>query len=175
MNKAQTIWFTGLPSAGKTTLAQQLHQKLCERSIASVIIDGDDFRKSFCSDLDFSLESRRENIRRAASMARLVINSGVVAICSFVSPTRSIRQLAKTIVGDESFVEVYVSTPLEICKQRDVKGLYHKASLGQIKDFTGVSSPYEEPEFPDLQIDTSVEGQSKAFDLLFNAILEKFC
>jgi adenylylsulfate kinase len=125
MNKAQTIWFTGLPSAGKTTLAQQLHQKLCERSIASVIIDGDDFRKSFCSDLDFSLESRRENIRRAASMARLVINSGVVAICSFVSPTRSIRQLAKTIVGDESFVEVYVSTPLEICKQRDVKGLYH--------------------------------------------------
>lgn len=175
MSKALTIWFTGLPSAGKTTLAQKLHQKLSDNRIASVMIDGDDFRKSFCSDLDFSLESRRENIRRAASLARMVNNSGVTAICSFVSPTKAIRQLAKTIVGNESFVEVYVSTPLEICKQRDVKGLYHQASLGNIKDLTGVSSPYEVPELPDIQIDTSVENQGEVFDLLFNAILEKFC
>jgi len=175
MSKAQTIWLTGLPSAGKTTLASALHHKLCEQGIASVMIDGDDFRKSFCTDLDFSLEARRENIRRAASMARMVNDSGVIAICSFVSPTTAIRQLAKAIVGDDVFVEVYVNTPLDVCKQRDVKGLYHQASLGSIKDLTGVSSPYEAPENPAIQVDTSQGTLPENIDYLVNLILQKFC
>jgi adenylyl-sulfate kinase len=175
MSKALTIWFTGLPSAGKTTLANALHQKLWDREIASIMIDGDDFRKSFCSDLGFSLDARRENIRRAASMARMVNDSGVTSICSFVSPTQAIRQLARSIIGNDRFIEVYVNTPLEVCMQRDVKGLYHQANLGNIKDLTGVSSPYEAPENPVIQVDTSQGTLPDNIDYLVNFILKKFC
>jgi adenylylsulfate kinase len=174
MNSPFTVWITGLPSAGKTTIAFDLHEKIRTTGMSSVVIDGDIFRKSFCSDLGFSLNDREENIRRAASMAKMVMDSGVIAICSFVSPTTAIREYAKSIIGGVYFFEVYVSTPLEICKQRDVKELYKKANEGLIKDLTGISSPYESPENPDIQIDTSHLSRSEAISQVFEAIRHKF-
>ena len=169
-----TIWLTGLPSAGKTTIAFDLQKQLNLDGIPSVVIDGDIFRKLFCSDLGFSLDDRLENIRRAASMARMVNDSGVIAICSFISPTQDIRQLAKTIIGSESFVEVFVSTPLSVCQQRDSKGLYRKASLGEIKELTGISSPFEFPHSPFYQIDTSTQNRKEVITSIYTALQGKF-
>lgn len=150
------IWLTGLPSSGKTTLAQNLHLLLKKQGKQSVLIDGDEFRKSLASDLGFSLEDRQENVRRAAEMARMVMQSGVIAICSFISPTIESREQARSIVGTNNFCEVYVSTPLEVCIQRDAKGLYQKAREGKLSNLTGIDSPYEEPVDPICVIDTSL-------------------
>lgn len=174
IRKAFAFWITGLPASGKTTLANELHQYLAEQGIPSVLIDGDDFRKSLGADLGFSLGDRGENIRRAASMARMVIDSGVVAICSFVSPTLAIRQYAKDIISANSFVEIYVNTPLSVCQQRDPKGLYQLAQQGVIKDFTGVSSPYETPKMPDIEYDASGGEHTQAFKAAILDILKKF-
>lgn len=156
MSKAQVIWFTGLPSSGKTTLAQMLATLLREQGEAVVTIDGDEFRKSLASDLGFSLEDRHENIRRAAQMAAMVADSNVTAICSFIAPTHIIRNRIKEIVGEERLVEIYVSTPLEVCIERDAKGLYKKAKEGIITNLTGIDSPFEAPQSPHCTVDTSV-------------------
>lgn len=169
-----TIWLSGLPSAGKTTVAFDLQKKFKLDGVSSVVIDGDIFRKQFCSDLGFSLNDRLENIRRAASMARMVNDSGVIAICSFISPTHNIRQLAKTIIGPESFVEVFVCTPLLICQQRDSKGLYRRANLGEIKELTGISSPFEIPHNPFYQVDTSTQNREEVITSIYKALQGKF-
>ncbi|MDX9846437.1 MAG: adenylyl-sulfate kinase [Tenuifilaceae bacterium] len=169
-----TIWLTGLPSAGKTTIAFDLQNRFKLDGISAVVVDGDIFRKQFCSDLGFSLGDRHENIRRAASMARIVNDSGVIAICSFISPTQEIRQLAKSIIGSESFVEVFVSTPLSVCKQRDSKGLYRKADLGEIKELTGISSPFETPNNPYYQVDTSTQSRDEVITSIYRALQGKF-
>ena len=174
MTISKAIWFTGLPSAGKTTLANALHSYLAAKSISSVTIDGDEFRKSLSSDLGFSLADRSENVRRAAEMARIVINSGVVAICSFVSPTIAIREQAKSIIGANDFIEVHVCTPLSVCMQRDSKGLYHKAKTGAIDNLTGVSSPFEIPSNPSISINSSGQSVSELVDQLFEATLKDF-
>ena len=174
MIKPVVIWFTGLPSSGKTTLSNLLGDSLRAEGNPVVCIDGDAFRKSLASDLGYSIADRQENIRRAAQMARLVVESGVTAICSFISPTEQIRQLARQIISSPRFVEVYVSTPLEVCKQRDVKGLYKKVAQGLIKDFTGIDSPYEVPANPDCTIDTSLMSPSECANLLFTCITQKF-
>jgi adenylyl-sulfate kinase len=168
-----TLWLTGLPSSGKTTLAQATQVLLNSRKIASVLIDGDEFRLAFCSDLGFSPADRMENIRRAANMAKMVNDSGVIAICSFVSPTLDIRLEAKNIIGNDRFHEVYLNAPLYICQQRDTKGLYKKASQGLLSNLTGVGSPYEPPQNPLCKIDTSEIDPNQAAQKLLEYFWKK--
>ena len=170
---SKVIWITGLPSAGKTTLANALYRFLDERGVPVVTIDGDEFRKSLSSDLGFSLDDRSENIRRAAQMARIVINSGVMAICSFVSPTIKIREQAQHIIEPENFIEVHVCTPLSVCMQRDAKGLYQRAKLGNLDDFTGVSSPFENPVKPSIKVNAAEQSVEQMVDYLWDTTLKK--
>jgi len=140
--KAKVIWFTGLSGSGKTTLASALEKKLFEMGYFTQILDGDNIRTGINNNLGFSEEDRLENIRRIAEVSKLILNCGVVTICAFISPTEEIRQMAMDIIGKEDFIEVYVSTPVEVCEQRDVKGLYAKARAGLIQDITGVNAPF---------------------------------
>ncbi len=149
------VWFTGLSGSGKSTIAAGVERELHRRGTLSMILDGDNVRAGINSNLGFSEADRRENIRRIAEVARLFVDTGVVTLACFVSPTRQMRAMARGIIGEGDFLEVYVSTPMEECERRDVKGLYAKARRGEIKDFTGVSSPFEAPLRPSLSLDTS--------------------
>ena len=153
--KAQVFWFTGLSGSGKSTIAKGLEKALHEKGYLVMVLDGDNVRMGINNNLGFSDADRTENIRRIAEVAKLFVNCGVVTICCFVSPTLAIRQLAKNIIGAEDFKEVYINTPLEECERRDVKGLYAKARKGEIKDFTGISAPFEAPTTADLEIETA--------------------
>lgn len=153
--KAFVIWLTGLSSSGKSTIAKHLEVSLFERGVRTMVLDGDNMRRTINNDLDFSAEGRHENIRRVAEMARLLNDAGVVVITAFISPFIKDRAGAKSIIGEGCFVEVFVDAPLELCMKRDVKGLYRKALDGKLKDFTGISSPYEPPENPDLVVSTN--------------------
>lgn len=150
------IWFTGLSGSGKSTVALGVERELHARGILCRILDGDNIRAGINSNLGFSAEDRRENIRRIAEIGKLFVDTGIVTIAAFVSPTEEYRSLARDIIGAEDFKEVYVSTPLEECERRDVKGLYARARRGEVKDFTGISAPFEAPASPTLTIDTSV-------------------
>lgn len=152
---AHVYWLTGLSGSGKSTIAKSVERSLFEQGYLVKVLDGDDIRSGLCRDLDFSPKGRKENIRRIAEAAKLLMESGVIVICSFISPMRTIREMAKEIVGVERFSEVYINTPLETCESRDTKGLYAKARKGKIAEFTGVSAPYETPTDPALVIDTS--------------------
>jgi len=149
------LWFTGLSGAGKSTVANALEQMLYLRGHHSYLLDGDNVRHGLNKDLDFSDAGRVENIRRIGEVAKLFVDAGLIVVTAFISPFRSDRQMVRNLVKEGEFVEIYVSTPLEVCEQRDPKGLYVKARRGSIKDFTGVSSPYEAPESPDISLDTS--------------------
>lgn len=146
------LWFTGLSGSGKSTLANALDVELHQRGVKTVLLDGDNVRHGLCGDLGFSAEDRHENLRRVAEVAKLMADAGLVVLTAFVSPFRSDRDRARHIVGAERFAEIYVDCPLEVCAQRDVKGLYAKAQAGLIPDFTGVNSPYEAPVAPELRI-----------------------
>lgn len=146
------LWFTGLSGSGKSTLANALDIELHQRGVKTVLLDGDNVRQGLCGDLGFSAEDRHENLRRVAEVAKLMADAGLVVLTAFVSPFRSDRDRARHIVGAERFAEIYVDCPLEVCAQRDVKGLYAKAQAGLIPDFTGVNSPYEAPLAPELRI-----------------------
>ncbi len=150
------VWFTGLSGSGKSTIALGVERELYKRGTLCAILDGDNIRAGINSNLGFSVDDRRENIRRIAEVGKLFVETGVVTLACFVSPTNDIRRMARGIVGADDFKEVYVSTPIEECERRDVKGLYARARRGEIKDFTGISSPFEVPESPTLCIDTSV-------------------
>lgn len=152
--KACVFWMTGLSGSGKTTIAKILEKKLHEKGYLTQILDGDNIRSGINNNLAFSEEDRKENIRRIAEVSKLFLNCGVITINCFISPTEEIRKSAKRIVGEEDFKEIYIDTPLEICEQRDTKGLYKKARAGEIKDFTGISSPFEAPENPEIHIHT---------------------
>jgi adenylylsulfate kinase len=152
--KACVLWFTGLSGSGKSTIAQELERQLHERGIATKLLDGDNIRSGINNNLGFSEEDRRENIRRIAEVAKLFVNAGVVTLNSFVSPTAEIRNIAKEIIGEEDFHEIYVNAPLEVCDSRDVKGLYKKARAGEIKNFTGIDAPFEAPKKPFLELKT---------------------
>ncbi|MEM0467338.1 MAG: adenylyl-sulfate kinase [Candidatus Thermoplasmatota archaeon] len=143
-----TVWFTGLPCSGKTTIAHRVADTLIQDGYAVEVLDGDNVRKDLCSDLGFSKKDRDENIRRVTFVAKLLTRHGVIVVASFVSPYQTHREYARRILG--SFVEIYVKCPLEVCIQRDVKGMYKKARTGEIKAFTGVDDVYEEPKHPDL-------------------------
>ncbi len=167
------IGFTGLSGSGKSTIAIALERELQKRGLLCRILDGDNIRSGINNNLGFSAEDRIENIRRIAEIGKLFVDTGIITIAAFISPNNAIREMAANIIGKEDFMEVYISTPIEECERRDVKGLYAKARRGEIKDFTGVSSPFEAPEHPDLSLDTSVLSVEESVNLLLNLILPK--
>lgn len=152
------IWFTGLSGSGKSTIANLLEQELFKKGIKVYSLDGDNIRSGLNEDLTFSAEDRSENNRRISEVGKLFIDAGIVTITAFISPLRKDRQEARNIIGRNNFLEIFINTPLEVCEKRDVKGLYKKARQGEIKNFTGISSPYEKPRDADLQIDTENES-----------------
>lgn len=164
------IWFTGLSGSGKSTIANSLEQKLHELNIKTYSLDGDNVRKGINKDLSFSAEDRTENIRRIAEIANLMIDAGMVVIASFVSPYKKDRDNIRNIVKDVNFVEIFVNTSLAECERRDVKGLYEKARAGLIKDMTGISSPYEAPTNPDIEIKTEEESVESAVNRIIDFI-----
>lgn len=153
--QGKVLWFTGLSGSGKTTLASLLEKRLFELNYFCQILDGDNVRSGINKNLKFTEQDRLENIRRIAEVSKLFMNCGIILICAFISPTNEMRQMAKDIIGEDDFLEIFVNTPLEVCEQRDPKGLYKKARAGIIKNFTGISSPFEIPENPFIEIDNS--------------------
>ena len=149
------IWMTGLSGSGKSTVAIGVERELHKRGILCRILDGDNIRAGINSNLGFSAEDRKENIRRIAEIGKLFVDTGIVTIACFVSPTTELREMARQIIGEKDFREVYIATPIEECERRDVKGLYARARRGEVKDFTGISAPFEAPTHPDLSLDTS--------------------
>ena len=170
---AKVIWFTGLSGAGKTTLAKHLEEELFKRNYMVQVLDGDNIRTGINNNLTFSDDDRQENIRRIAEVSKLFLNCGIITINSFISPTEKMRQMAIDIIGREDFIEVYVNAPLEVCEERDVKGLYARARRGEIKDFTGISAPFEYPEGLDLEIRTDLLTIEQSVEKLLNFVLEK--
>ena len=169
--RARSIWMTGLSGAGKTTLGLGLEKDLFQRGFFIQLLDGDDVRTGLNQDLAYSEEDRKENIRRIAEVNSLYNNSGVVTINCFISPTHEIRQMAREIIGPDRFIEVFVKAPLSLCEERDVKGFYKKARQGLIKQFTGIDSPFEEPERPDLVLDTSTFSVAQSLSSMVKFIV----
>lgn len=167
------FWFTGLSGSGKSTIAIALERELHKRGLLCRILDGDNIRSGINNNLGFSAEDRVENIRRIAEVSKLFIDTGVITIAAFISPNNELREMASTIIGKDNFLEIYVNTPIEECERRDVKGLYAKARKGEIKDFTGVSAPFEAPEHPALSLDTSVLSLEESVNKLLELILPK--
>ena len=165
------VWFTGLSGSGKSTIAIALERELHKRGLLCRILDGDNIRSGISNNLGFSPEDRVENIRRIAEVGKLLVETGVITLAAFISPNNDLRKMAADIIGKDSFMEVYVSTPIEECERRDVKGLYARARKGEIKDFTGVSAPFEAPENPDLTLDTSKLSVEESVKLLLEKIL----
>lgn len=167
------IWFTGLSGSGKSTIAIALERELQQRGILCRILDGDNIRSGINNNLGFTEADRVENIRRIAEVSKLFIDTGIVTLAAFISPNNDIREMAARIIGKEDFLEVYVSTPLEECERRDVKGLYAKARRGEIKNFTGISAPFEAPAHPALTLDTSVLSLEESVRRLLELVLPK--
>lgn len=153
-HKSAVLWFTGLSGAGKSTIAHATEERLHQLACRTYVLDGDNVRHGLCGDLGFSIEDRHENIRRIGEMAKLFADAGIITLTAFISPLRADRDRVRRLAGAD-FIEIYCRCPVEVCEERDVKGLYKKARAGEIKDFTGVSSPYEEPDNPELVIDSN--------------------
>jgi len=162
ITNTKVIWMTGLSGAGKSTLGAGLQQELCMDNIPAMLLDGDALRQGINSDLGFSRDNRRENVRRIAEIARLFLQAGTIPIVAAISPYREDRAMAGKIIGAQRMIEVYVQCPLEVCRQRDPKGLYEKVDRGLIENFTGVSAPFEVPESPEITIDTSQSDYASA-------------
>ena len=167
------LWLTGLSGSGKSTLANGLHQKLFEIGMHSIVLDGDNTRLGINKDIDFTNKDRIENIRRVAEITKLFVETGHIVITAFISPFKENRIQAKKIISENDFLEVYIDSTLETCEHRDVKGLYKKARLGEIKDFTGISSPYEKPDSADIHINTNKSSIPKSVELLFKQLNSK--
>ena len=171
--KGIMIWLTGLSGSGKRTIAIALEREVHKRGVLCKLLDGDNIRSGINSNLGFSEEDRKENVRRIAEVSKLFIDTGIVTLAAFISPTTEIRDLAEEIIGSDDFIEVYVSTPLAVCEVRDVKGLYAKAREGKVKNFTGISSPFEAPTHADISIDTSKLSLEESVNELLNLILPR--
>lgn len=167
------IWFTGLSGSGKSTVAIALERELSSRGLLCRILDGDNIRSGINNNLGFTADDRRENIRRIAEVGKLFVDTGIITLAAFISPDNEMRRMASDIIGADSFLEVYVSTPLEECERRDVKGLYAKARRGEIKNFTGISAPFEAPTSPALDLDTSQLSLQESVERLLEMILPK--
>lgn len=161
-HRGLVLWLTGLSGAGKTTVATELERQLFAAGKHTYLLDGDILRHGLCSDLNFSADSRRENIRRAGEVAALFADAGVIVIAAFISPFRADRDRVRQCLPPGRFIEIYVNAPLDVCEKRDVKGLYARARAGQLKEFTGVSAPYEFPEKPEIEIRTDQMTPSQA-------------
>ncbi|MBR9861696.1 adenylyl-sulfate kinase [bacterium] len=172
-HKATALWFTGLSGSGKSTIAAHLQTQLLESGIHCYMLDGDNIRLGINSDLDFTSEGRKENIRRIAEIAKLFVDSGTVVLCSFISPMLADRQAARDIIGTDDFTEVFVDCPLEICEQRDVKGLYARARKGEIPNFTGIDSPYEKPENAEITVHSDQDSIETCSNKILTELLNK--
>jgi adenylylsulfate kinase len=169
--KAKLIWFTGLSGSGKSTLAVQMEAQLHTLGFKTYLLDGDNIRAGLNKDLTFTDEARVENIRRIGEVAKLMMDAGLVVLSAFISPFEADREQVRSIVGAENYLEVFVNTPLEICEQRDVKGLYKRARAGEVKNFTGINSPYEEPKNPDISIRTNEVSVEEAVRILMERVV----
>ena len=167
------IWFTGLSGSGKSTIAIALERELHKKGLLCRILDGDNIRTGINNNLGFSESDRIENIRRIAEVSKLFVDTGIITIAAFISPNNDIRKMASDIIGKDDFMEIYISTPLEECEKRDVKGLYAKARKGEITNFTGISAPFEAPEKPALSIDTSKLSVEESVSVLLELILDR--
>lgn len=168
--RPKLIWFTGLSGSGKSTLAVQLEAALHAKGFKTYLLDGDNIRSGLNQDLSFTDEARVENIRRISEVCKLFLDAGVVLLSAFISPFQADREQVRSIVGAENYIEVFVDAPLEVCEQRDVKGLYKKARAGEVKNFTGISSPYEKPKHPDVVIATDKLSVEEAMEVLVQKI-----
>ncbi len=167
-HKGMVIWFTGLSGSGKSTLANALNEVLHQNGLSTYVLDGDNIRHGLCKDLGFSERDREENIRRIGEVANLFLNAGIITITAFVSPFIRDRNNVREIIGSQDFIEVYCAADISVCEKRDTKGLYKKARIGAIKDFTGISSPYEAPESPEITIDTGSLDLSDSVEIIMN-------
>lgn len=168
--RGKVLWLTGLSGSGKSTIARQLERQLFTEGFFPQVLDGDNIRSGINNNLSFSAEDRQENIRRIAEVAKLYLNSGLICINSFISPTQAMRVMARAIIGPEDFIEVYINAPLAVCEARDVKGLYQKARNGEIKGFTGIDAPYEAPEAPALEIKTDELSVTEASEQILTFV-----
>jgi len=169
--RAKVIWFTGLPCSGKSTLAIALEKALFSKGYVCQVLDGDNVRTGINNNLRFSNEDRIENIRRIAEISKLYLSTGVITINAFVSPTDEIRNLAKGIIGENDFIEIFINSSLSVCEKRDVKGMYKKARAGKITDFTGITAPFEVPEKPTLEVHTDIEDIETSLQNILNTVL----
>jgi adenylylsulfate kinase len=169
--RAKVIWLTGLSGSGKTTLASLLEKRLFGLNYFCQILDGDNVRSGINKNLRFTEDDRMENIRRIAEVSKLFMNCGIILICAFISPTSEMREMAKSIIGEDDFLEIFINTPLEVCEQRDPKGLYKKARTGEIKNFTGISAPFEAPVNPFLVVDNTSPNLEETTDRMVQKIL----
>jgi len=171
---ARVIWMTGLSGAGKTTIAQSIELELNKLGYLTQILDGDNVRTGINNNLGFSGDDRFENIRRISEVSKLFVDCGIICINSFISPTNEIRKMAKSIIGKENFIEVFIDAPMDVCEKRDVKGLYKKARNGEIKNFTGIDSPFDIPKKPDIVLKTDklsiIDATKKALDIILPII-----
>ena len=167
------VWFTGLSGSGKSSIASELEKSLFENGIQTYSLDGDNIRSGLNSGLKFTREDRSENNRRIAEVAKLFCDAGMVTLAAFISPLQKNREKAKEIIGKDNFVEIYINTPLQVCERRDVKGLYKKAREGEITNFTGISSPYEAPRNPDLEIMTEKESVEESVQRILRFLKPK--
>lgn len=165
-HKGAILWFTGLSGAGKSTIAHALEDTLYKQGARTYVLDGDNVRRGLCKDLGFTDADRTENIRRIGEVSKLMMEAGVITLSAFISPFRSDREIVRKLTDDGDFVEIYCKAPLDICEQRDPKGLYKKARAGQIPEFTGISSPYEEPLSPEITIDTQQSSVEEGVDTI---------
>lgn len=170
--KARVIWLTGLSGSGKTTLGANLEKKLYNEGFITQVLDGDNIRSGINRNLKFTEADRLENIRRIAEVNKLFVNCGIITINCFISPTNEIRDMAKKIIGEDDFFEVFVNAPLNICEERDVKGLYKKAREGEIKNFTGIDSPFDVPDY-DLEIRTDINSIEQSTNILYDFVIDK--
>ena len=172
-HRSVILWFTGLSGSGKSTLAHAVEEMLFQMKCRTFVFDGDNVRHGLCSNLGFSKEDRVENIRRIGEMAKLFIEAGVIALTAFISPFKEDRERVRRLVPEGDFIEVYCRCPLEVCEQRDVKGLYKRAKTGEIKEFTGISSPYEPPEKPELVLDTADSSVEECVEKVMELLIQK--
>jgi adenylylsulfate kinase len=170
MHRAKLLWFTGLSGSGKSTLAHALEERLHQRGCRTYVFDGDNVRHGLCRDLGFGIEDRTENIRRIGEMSKLFVDAGIIALTAFISPIRKDRANVRQLFQESDYIEVYVKASIDTCEVRDVKGLYKKARAGEIPNFTGISSPYEEPENPEIVIDTENRDIDECVDSLLESL-----
>jgi adenylylsulfate kinase len=172
-HKSVALWFTGLSGSGKSTLAHAVEEELHQLGCRTMTLDGDNIRHGLCKDLDFSAENRKENIRRIGEVAKLFIESGVITLTAFISPFKEDRDKVRKLLANQDLIEIYVKCPISVCGARDVKGMYKKAKANEIKNFTGISSPYEAPESPGLIVDTDQETLDESVDKVLGVLINR--